>query len=185
VQTEQIILGCKSKDDNSQKELVLRFSALLFTVCRRYAKDYHDAKDILQDSFIEIFNSINGYDPAKGGLENWMKQIVARTAIRRYRKMYMVKETYDKDVSYSNGYESNVIDKLELEELIDLINTLPFKYKQIFNLYIFEEYSHNEIGEMLGLSESSSRSRLSRARKLLVGKLHKLYPNIKLSNIKF
>ena len=185
MQIEQIILGCKAGDENSQKELVLRFSALLFTVCRRYAKDYHDAKDILQDAFIEIFNSIQGYDPAKGGLENWMKQIVARTAIRRYRKMYMVRETYDKDVSYSNGYESNVIDKMELEELMNLINTLPFKYKQIFNLYVFEEYSHAEIGKLLGLSESSSRSRLSRARKLLMDKLYKLYPNIELSNIKF
>ncbi len=185
MQIEQIILGCKSNDENSQKELVIRFSALLFTVCRRYARDYNDAKDILQDAFIEIFNSIHGYDPAKGGLENWMKQIVARTAIRRYRKMYMVRETYDKDVSYSNGYESNVIDKMELEDLIDLINTLPFKYKQIFNLYVFEEYSHSEIGKMLGLSESSSRSRLSRARKILIEKLSKLNPDFKLSNIKF
>lgn len=185
MQIEQIILGCKSKDEDSQKQLVIRYSSLLFTVCRRYAKDYHDAKDILQDGFIEIFNSMNNYDPAKGGLENWMKQIVARTAIRRYRKMYMVKETYDKDVSYSNGYESDIIDKMEIEELIEIIATLPEKYRQIFNLYVFEEYSHKEIGDLLGINESSSRSRLSRARKILIEKIDRLNPKVKLSNFNF
>ena len=182
MQIEEIILGCKSGDEKSQKELVYRYSGLLFTVCRRYAKDYNDAKDILQDGFIEIFNSINNFDSAKGGLESWMRQIVARTAIRRYRKMYMVKETYDKDLSYMGHYESSVLDKMEIEELIEIINTLPEKYKQIFNLYVFEEYSHKEISDMLGINESSSRSRLSRARQMLFEKLERLYPDIKLSN---
>lgn len=163
----------------------MRYSSLLFTVCRRYAKDYHDAKDILQDGFIEIFNSMKNYDPAKGGLENWMKQIIARTAIRRYRKMYMVKETYDKDVSYTNGYESNIVDKMEIEELIEIIATLPEKYRQIFNLYVFEEYSHKEIGDLLSINESSSRSRLSRARKILIEKIEKLNPKVKFSNFNF
>ena len=185
MQIEKIILGCKSKDENSQKELVNKYSSLLFTVCRRYAKDYHEAKDILQDGFIEIFNSFENFDPGKGGLENWMKQIVARTAIRRYRKMYMVKETYDKDVSYLKGYEPDIIDKMEIEELLKLITTLPEKYRQIFNLYVFEEYSHKEISAILGINESSSRSRLSRARKMLVEKLFKLNPNSKLSNFNY
>jgi RNA polymerase sigma-70 factor (ECF subfamily) len=185
VQIEEIILGCKSGDEKSQRELVNRYSGLLFTVCRRYAKDFNDAKDILQDGFIEIFNSFNSYDPAKGGLENWMKQIVARTAIRRYRKMYMVKETYDKNIDYQGEYESNIIDKMELEYLMEIITSLPFKYRQIFNLYIFEEYSHKEIGIMLGINESSSRSRLSRARQMLMEKLSKLYPNLQLTGFNF
>jgi len=178
---EQIILGCKAKKEDSQRELVYKYSPMLFTVCRRYSKDENDAKDILQDGFIEIFNSFNGYDAGKGGLENWMKKIVARTAIRRYRKMYMVRETYDKDINSNSSYESNIIDKMELEEILALITTLPEKYKQIFNLYIFEEYSHKEISEILGINVSSSRSRLSRARKLLVEKLAELYPNKKIS----
>jgi len=183
VQLEQIILGCKAKDEESLKQLVYRFSALLYTVCRRYAKDNQDAKDILQDGFIEIFASINTYDAAKGGLENWMKQIVARTAIKRYRKLYMVRETYDKDVNYSTGYESNIIEKMELEEVMKLITTLPLKYKQIFNLYVFEQYSHKEISNLLGINESSSRSRLSRARKILAEKMIFLYPDQKTSSL--
>ncbi len=185
MQIEEIILGCKSGDERSQRELVNQYSGLLFTLCRRYAKDINDAKDILQDGFIEIFKSIKSYDPAKGGLENWMKQIVARTAIRRYRKMYMVRETYDKKVDPSMRYESSIIDKMEIEKLLEIIMTLPFKYRQIFNLYVFEEYSHKEISEMLGINESSSRSRLSRARQMLLGKIKYLYPGFKISNINF
>jgi len=185
VQIEKIILGCKSGDERSQRELVNQYSGLLFTLCRRYAKDINDAKDILQDGFIEIFKSIKSYDPAKGGLENWMKQIVARTAIRRYRKMYMVRETYDKKVDPYMRYESSIIDKMEIEKLLEIIMTLPFKYRQIFNLYVFEEYSHKEISEMLGINESSSRSRLSRARQMLLEKIKYLYPGFKISNINF
>ena len=184
MEIENIILGCKAGDEKSQRELVNRYSGLLFTVCRRYAKDFNDAKDILQDGFIEIFNSITNYDPAKGGLESWMKKIVARTAIRRYRKMYMVKESYDNDIDLQAQYESGIIDKMELEYLLEVITSLPFKYRQIFNLYVFEEYTHKEISEMLGINESSSRSRLSRARQMLLEKLEKLYPSFPISRFK-
>ena len=183
MEIEKIILGCKAGDENSQRELVNRYSGLLFTVCRRYAKDFNDAKDILQDGFIEIFNSITKYDPAKGGLESWMKKIVARTAIRRYRKMYMVKETYDNNLDLQGQYESGIIEKMELEYLLEVITSLPFKYREIFNLYVFEEYSHKEISEMLGINESSSRSRLSRARQMLLEKLQKLYPDLSLTKL--
>ena len=181
MEIEKIILGCKAGDEKSQRELVNRYSGLLFTVCRRYAKDFNDAKDILQDGFIEIFNSITKFDPAKGGLESWMKKIVARTAIRRYRRMYMVKETYDNNIDTKGQYESGIIDRMELEYLLEVITSLPYKYRQIFNLYVFEEYSHKEISEMLGINESSSRSRLSRARQMLLEKLRKLYPNLSLT----
>lgn len=167
MQIEEIILGCKKNDEKSQRELVFRFSGLLYTVSRRYARDEHDAYDILQDGFIEIFNSISTYDLSKGGLENWMKQIVARTAIRRYRKMYMIRETYDKEISDQAGEENDILDKLEIEEILDQIASLPVKYREIFNLYVFDEFSHLEISEMLNIDESSSRSRLSRARKML------------------
>lgn len=182
MQIEEIILGCKKNDEKSQKELVFRFSGLLYTVSRRYARNDHDASDILQDGFIEIFNSINTYDVSKGGLENWMKQIVARTAIRRYRKMYMLKETYDKEINDQTTVDSDIFDKLEIEEIMIHITSLPMKYKEIFNLYVFDEFSHQEISELLQIDESSSRSRLSRARKMLKDKLSEGFSSSKSIN---
>jgi RNA polymerase sigma-70 factor (ECF subfamily) len=182
LQIEEIILGCKKNEDKSQRELVFRFSGLLFTVSRRYAKDENDACDILQDGFIEIFNSINSFDVSKGGLENWMKQIVARTAIRRYRKMYMVKETYDKEITDQSVEGTEILDKLEIEEIMVYIASLPVKYREIFNLYVFDEFSHQEISEMLKIDESSSRSRLSRARKMLKEQLGTGFSSLKSIN---
>lgn len=179
---EEIILGCKKNDEKCQKELVFKFSGLLFTVSRRYARNDHDASDILQDGFIEILNSFNTYDVSKGGLENWMKQIVARTAIRRYRKMYMLKETYDKEINEQTGEESDILNKLEIEEIMEHIASLPLKYKEIFNLYVFDEFSHQEISELLQIDESSSRSRLSRARKMLKDKLSLGFSSLKSIN---
>lgn len=179
---EEIILGCKKNDEKCQKELVFKFSGLLFTVSRRYARNDHDASDILQDGFIEILNSFNTYDVSKGGLENWMKQIVARTAIRRYRKMYMLKETYDKEINEQTGEESDILNKLEIEEIMEHIASLPLKYKEIFNLYVFDEFSHQEISELLQIDESSSRARLSRARKMLKDKLSIGFSSLKSIN---
>lgn len=182
METEELIIGCKKKSEKYQKELVLRYSSLLMTVCKRYSKDDHDAMDILQDGFIEIFNSFGTFDPSKGGLENWMRQIMARTALRRYRKLYMVKETYDKELFDSQFESPDVLDKLEVEEIMQHISNLPDKYKEILNLYVFEDFSHKEISEMLNIDEGSSRSRLSRARKLLIEKMSKIYNHINTIN---
>lgn len=179
---EEIILGCKRKDEKCQREMVFKYSSLLFTVCRRYARDQSDAEDILQDGFIEIFDSIKSYDMLKGGLEQWMKKIVARVAIHKYRKMYMIKETYDSDISEIENNESDILDKIEVEEILNQISKLPEKYKEVLNLYIFEDFSHKEIGELLGIEESSSRSRLTRGKKMLIENLNITDKDIKIMN---
>ena len=182
MELEELILGCKRKSEKFQKELVVRYSSLLFTVCKRYAKDKNDAMDILQDGFIEIFNSFQTFDISKGGLENWMRQIIARTALRRYRKMYMIKETYDKELDDTFYDNYDILEKLEIEEILHHISTLPEKYREILNLYVFEDFSHKEISEMLKIDEVSSRSRLSRARKMLTEKLSHLYNHVNTLN---
>lgn len=162
----KIIEGCKAQDPLFQKELVLRYSGLLLTVCRRYSRDHAAAKDVLQDGLIKILKAIPQYKPT-GSFEAWMKRIVINTALQK-----QTKKSYFQEL---NGYDSlpeqeimpEAYSRLQSEELIKLISDLPDGYREVFNLYALEGYSHNEISELLNISASTSRSQLSRARKIL------------------
>jgi len=162
----KIITGCQAQDPLFQKELVLRYSGLLMSVARRYTADQSLAKDILQESLIKILRAIPKYQ-ATGAFESWMKKIVVNTALQK-RSL----KRFNFEI---NGFENlpeleidpDVYSSLGAEELIFIINQLPDGYREIFNLYAIEGYSHAEIGELLQISETTSRSQLSRARKML------------------
>lgn len=169
--TEQkIITGCQAQDPLFQKELVLRYSSLLMTVARRYCADDALAKDVLQESLIKIIKAIPKYK-ATGYFKAWMKKIVVNTALQnRSSKRFNFE---------MNGYEflpeqeiaPDVYSQLNAEELLIIISELPDGFRAIFNLYAIEGYSHAEIGDLLNITESTSRSQLSRARKMLQQKL--------------
>ena len=162
----KIITGCQAQNPLYQKELVLRYSGLLLSVARRYTVDHSLAKDIIQESLIKILKAIPDYQPT-GSFEHWMKRIVINTALQK-RKL--------KRFSFElNGFENlpekeidpSIYSTLGAEELIHLIQQLPEGYREIFNLHAIEGYSHAEIGALLNITESTSRSQLSRARTLL------------------
>jgi len=166
----KIIAGCQAQDPLFQKELVLRYSGLLMTVARRYCADNSLAKDVLQESLVKILRAIPNYK-STGSFEAWMKKIVVNSALQnRSTKRFKFE---------LNGYEHlpeqeiapNIYGQLNAEELLSLINDLPDGFREIFNLYAIEGYSHLEISELLNIKESTSRSQLSRARKLLQYKL--------------
>lgn len=167
---KQIINNCQNGIKSSQYELVRRYSQMLMTVCRRYAPDESIAKDILQESLIKIFKNIDAYQ-ATGSFEGWMRKITVRCALHWLRKTYLGKETQIAEMNES-GIEPEIWSKLGTEEIIQLIQDLPDGFRTVFNLYTIEGYSHKEIGEMIGISESASRSQLSRARKLLQKKMN-------------
>lgn len=136
------------------------------TVCKRYSRDAESAKDILQESLIKILKSIATYEE-RGSFEAWMKRITINTALKYFdrssfkNEVFVLEDVNDKDVL------PNVYSKLGAEELMDLIEKLPNGFREVFNLFAIEGYSHKEIGKMLGITESTSRSQLTRARKLL------------------
>lgn len=144
------------------------FSGKMYAVCLRYTSNADEAKDILQDGFVKVFTNLNTFN-FKGSFEGWVRRIMINTAIACYRtkKNVYTLEIVD-DIETGND---NVFDSLSAEELLKIIRKLPSQYKMVFNLYAIEGYSHKEISEMLGITESTSKSDLSRARAILKAKI--------------
>lgn len=165
--TEQaIIRGCQKQKARYQKELVTRYSAMLMTVSRRYARDEAFAQDILQEALIKILNGIPKYK-AIGSFEAWMRRIVITTALQQLDKACFRREISGLESIQEASILPDVYAQLGAEELMDLIRTLPDGYREIFNLNVIEGYTHKEISELLNISESTSRSQLTRAKKWL------------------
>ena len=163
---EALIKSCIDRQANAQRELYERFSPQMLGVCYRYARDMSEAEDILQEGFIKVFQKIEAYH-FKGTLEGWIRKIMVHTAIDFLRKRkQQMKET---EIQEAMGEEvsDEIIDRLELEYLYGVIQSLPTGYRLVFNLYAIEGYSHQEIGTQLGISASTSRSQYTRARTLL------------------
>ncbi len=155
----------------AQSQVYQLFAGKLFALCLKYSKNQQDAEDVLQDSFLIIFNKIHQYKN-KGSFEGWLKRITINTALQKYREkstLYLIKEEVD-------FYEEEVIldeDTISMDFLLELIQELPDRYRLVFNLYVLDNFSHKEIATMLEISEGTSKSNLSRARQLLKKKLEK------------
>jgi RNA polymerase sigma factor (sigma-70 family) len=158
--------GCLKNDRKQQELLYQALAPRMLAVCMRYAHDKDEAQDILQEGFIKMFNNVHKYR-GEGNLEGWIRRIMVRCAISRYRKlkpMVLVEDFAEDDNSGDSGYNAH---GLEAKELMGMIQTLPQTYRSVFNMYAIEGYSHQEIGNTLGISELLSRTNLHRARVML------------------
>jgi RNA polymerase sigma factor (sigma-70 family) len=166
----ELITASIRNDRTAQRQLFEKYSAKLMAVSHRYSKNKAEAEDILQESFIKIFKSLDKLrDYSNVGA--WMKRIVINTAINHQRgKLYLFPMV---DITYVNkSYsESAALSAYGFEELLLMIRELPTGCQVIFNLYAIEGYSHKEIAERLGISEGTSKSQYSRAKVLLQKKL--------------
>ena len=165
--TEDIIQGCKAKNTKHQKALVERFAPMLLSVCRRYSKNRADADDVLQESLIRILKSIDSFSPSKGVFEGWARKIAINTALKYFDRNCFKKQVIGLENASYQSIEPTIFSKMQADEMMIMIKNLPDGYRQVFNLYAIEGYSHKEISQILGIGESSSRSNLTRARKLL------------------
>lgn len=163
---KELIDLCKQRKRSGQQEVYSRYSGKMFGVCLRYLKNEFDAEEVLVISFMKVFEKIDQFE-SNGSFEGWIRKITVNEALmylRKTRKLYLEVEVEQaKDFSFHAGNEIN----LEAEDLMKLIEKLPTGYNTVFNLYAIEGYTHKEIGEMLGISENTSKSQLSRARTLL------------------
>ncbi len=135
-------------------------------MCLKYSKNYEDAEDTLQDSFLTIFKKIKQYKHT-GSFEGWCKRIAINTAIQKYRNtthLKIIKEDEFVDNQEEITLEENT---LTMDFLLQLIQQLPDRYRLVFNLYVLDNYAHKEVAALLQISESTSKSNLSRARKIL------------------
>ncbi|AEE19057.1 RNA polymerase sigma factor [Dokdonia sp. 4H-3-7-5] len=165
---DQLIKNCKKKLPKAQAELYNRYSSVLFSVCLKYAPNYAEAEDILQDAFMTIFDKVSQYKN-KGSFEGWLKRVVINTALQRYRKsgvFNLVNEENIKEVEVEIEEES-----IPLDFLLKIIQELPDRYRMVFNLYVMDGHSHKEISTLLTISQGTSKSNLARARGILKEKI--------------
>jgi len=165
--TDIELIGLLLKGDQSKfQELYARYKRNVFLVCLRYAKNRSDAEDFLQDSFINIYKSMHQYDDKKGKLGAWMNRIAINTCLMHLRKksLKLVSSDIVDDLSSKKDSSMSGLDKLSLQELTQLIQSLPNGYRVVFNMYIIDGYTHKEIAEHLSISISTSKSQLYKAR---------------------
>jgi RNA polymerase sigma factor (sigma-70 family) len=167
----ELVLMCRKNDPRGQRELYDRYKARLMGVCRRYAASREEAQDILQEVFVKIFTKINQLDSSER-LEGWMIRIAINTAVSYYHRSRAKLFDDIGDVNADNGDYEIMLSKLSDAYLVGLINALPDGCRLVFNLFVVEGYSHAEIGVMLQISESTSRSQLVYAKKILKEKLN-------------
>jgi RNA polymerase sigma factor (sigma-70 family) len=163
---KKIIRGCLKNIKSDQYKFYSHFSQKMYGVCLRYAGSYDEAQDILQEGFIKVFEKLHTFRE-QGSLEGWVKRIMINTAIEKYRERIYYLSVEDLSENGGHAEDNSGPEKLGLSELLNLIQILPDQYRLVFNLSVLEGMSHKEIGEMLGISESTSRSNLSRARTIL------------------
>lgn len=172
--TEQtIIFGCLQNDAASQRELYNKYSPKMLAVCYRFAQGREDAEDMLQEGFIKIFSQIHTFQN-KGAFEGWIRKIIVHTCINFLKKYRRLNESLDLD--YANQVqvkEESIISLMQGKQVIECIRLLPVGYRTVLNLYAIEGFSHREIGNLLEIGESTSRSQYTRAKAMLEGILVK------------
>jgi len=176
---KKLVELCLKKDSNSLELLYNSYSYKMFGVCLRYAKNRDDAQDLLHDGFIKVYTGLNRYK-GEGSLEGWIRRIMVNTAINYYKRKnghYFMMNDSDEEIF--EGYEEDIIEQISTGELLGYINEMPDGYRMVFNMYVIEGYQHNEISEILGISASTSKTQLMKARRYLMKKVKKeAYENV-------
>ncbi len=169
---DQLIRDCKKEKASAREELYRRYASMLYSVALKYSRNREEAEDNLQDAFITIFAKIGQYT-FKGSFDGWLKRIVINTALQCYRKQ-PVFDIINEDQVADVEVEIEE-DQVPLKFLLLIIQQLPDRYRLVFNLYALDGFSHKEVGEMLRISDNTSKSNLARARFILKEKIEAYY----------
>jgi RNA polymerase sigma factor (sigma-70 family) len=164
---EAILKGCLQNDPTAQRELYNRYSPKMLSVCYRFAHNREDAEDMLQEGFIKIFSQMHTFGN-RGAFEGWIRRIIVHTCINILKKNKKFNESVD--IIHATGAmvrEESVPSIVQAKQIVECIRMLPIGYRTVLNLYAIEGYSHREIGMMLDIEESTSRSQYTRAKAML------------------
>ena len=166
---KQLVKKAASGNPEAQKRLYGQFAPKMLGVCRQYVKDLHFAEDVMISGFQKVFENLGTFR-FEGSFEGWVRRIMIRECISYIRKQQFV--VYDDEIYERNEVETSTMSTdLDVEHIQKLIDSLPEGYKLVFVLYVIEGYKHHEIAELLQISESTSKSQLFKARKMLREKL--------------
>ena len=167
------IRNCALNDRQSQKKMYSSFYGYAMSICCRYTNRQDDAIEILNDGFLKVFKGIAGFRPAYDDVINsfkgWLKKIMVYTAIDYNRRHCHQRELarLDAGVIEMPASYSDALDKLSCDEIIQAVQNLPVAYRTVFNLFVIEGFSHEEIGALLGISAGTSKSNLFKAKRHL------------------
>lgn len=165
-QEAALIQRCLDNDRQAQEQLYRAHAAKLYLIALQYAADRDEAKDILQEAFIKIFNALHQYN-RKGPLGGWMRRIVTNTAIDHLRKNSRFRQVETTEQLPDIEEEETPVFHLSMDAMLQLVKRLPEQARVIFNLYVLDNLNHRQIAERLSISEGTSKSQYSRARGLL------------------
>lgn len=164
---QQLVAECKAEKRRAQHKLFQLFYGKVMAVCMRYAKDEEEAQDMLNEGFLKIFTQIDKYE-STGSFEAWLKKVIINTCIDYQRKYKTLTQTTNFDdipeIEMRTTEENIAISKMSTDELLQLIQQLPPTTRNVFNLYVFEEYPHAEIAKLLNMKEGTSHWHLNFAR---------------------
>jgi RNA polymerase sigma-70 factor (ECF subfamily) len=163
-QQKSLIKKAINNNREAQQQLFEQHSPKMLGVCRQYVKDLHHAEDLMLQGFLKVFTNLHKFE-YKGSFEGWIRRIMVNTCLSYLRKKNVEFAT-DEDYIF-NEATTESLENTTIEDIQKLIDDLPDGYKMVFNLYAVEGYKHLEISKKLGISESTSKSQLFKARKLL------------------
>jgi RNA polymerase sigma factor (sigma-70 family) len=168
---QTVVEGCRNKDRTAQRKLYEHFAGKMFAVCQRYVRSRFEAEDVVQDAFVKVFMQIHSFRN-ECPLEAWIRRIVVNTAISYLRKEKMWHEKFDSDGAAEHIPDGDsLVLNMDYEQLLSTVRALPTGCQAVFNLFAIEGYGHQEIAELLHISEGTSKSQYARAKQLLQQKL--------------
>lgn len=165
---KEVIENCRQGNRQAQFELYRLYSKAMYNICLRMLKDEMDAEDILQNSFMDVFTKLHTFQH-QSSIGAWIKRIVINNCINFLKKRRLIIEELDEKFTNVTDERPNDIPekKMSVEQINQAVHLLPDGYRVVFNLYMFEGYDHKEIGKILNVSEATSKSQYSRAKKKL------------------
>lgn len=182
---KQLVKQCLKNNAKAKHQLYQLYEEMMFGVCMRYAKNRMEAEDMLHDGFIRVLNNLSQFR-SEGPLGAWVRRVVVNNCLNHIRSN---KSSMEDDIDnihhgkFDVGTSEDVHNEISAKELLLMIQELPVGYRTIFNLYAIEGYKHKEIGEMLGISENTSKTQLAKARKALQDKIAELYEDEKKTHV--
>jgi RNA polymerase sigma factor (sigma-70 family) len=167
INIEDLINGCASNDRRSQELLYKQFYNPMMAVCFRYVRNREDALEVLHTGFLKVFQNIKSYDSSKAALFTWIQTIMVRTSIDFLRKQNPLIQSVEWQETNEPEIPAEVLVSRSAEEILYFLKQLPHTTATVFNLYVVEGYNHKEIGQLLMISEGTSKWHLSEAKRKL------------------
>lgn len=163
---DELLAACKRQDRLAQKELYRQFYRYAMSVTLRYADDEDEAIETANDAFLKVFLNLNRYDPNKP-FKPWFRRILINTAINQVKKKQRFKLTQLMEADFEIPSAEDILARIGFEELMKMVRSLSLAYRTVFNMYVIDGYTHEEIATTLGISVGTSKSNLARAREKL------------------